>query len=616
VIHLLNILRHGLFCLLAATVLIDLSLIGFALSVSSVFWMPEKLGAFAGMSVVCLLVGALVGCLGMLMSFAVPDTSARVKVGLSILLQLLGVAVQMAGIPLGRSILVVLGWLMFLKFLESVADSINSQRANDAIRAIFYVAGFNTFIVWMILIAWPVVGLLIFLGIWLLDAFLYGYLLHSLVSDLGVYIEDVRSGRIDPSARNRSTATLFNRVSSVAAPPAEEPTGTPPDGYKVGRMPKSLPPLHDAIREGEPNKIAAELRRGADLHQKAKNDLTPLHIATMVGVMDVVDRLLRGGARLDEPAAHGLTPLFMAVQAGHLNLIGFLVSKGADVHHANHQGMTPLHWACCVPHERLKGAARVKMVEALLAQGARLEARDQQGQTPRDLAVAQGLKTVVQAIDRHLGVAPAPESSTIAPAEEEPPAPRGHQLEGCELYHLKTDLPPLHAACKLGDSEKVHWQLQAGTAVDVRAPGGLTALHVAAVSGVMAVADLLLKRGANPNETGDFGLTPLYFAIQANNVAMVGLLLTRKAEINHGNEQGRTPLHWAAAAPSPKLDGQARVKMVQMLLEKGADPGLQDQDGRTPRALAQVAGFKEVCSAIDRFLTPTAPLVADDEDDD
>lgn len=622
-VHLLNILRHGLFCLLAGSVLIDLSLIGFAAGVVSIFYASDRAMAMLGLSAICLMIGALVGCLGMLMSLAVPDSSARLKVGVAVLCELGGVVTQLAGGPfLLRQILFVLGWLMFLKFLESVADSVNSDRSNDAIRAIFYVAGFNTFIVWMILIAWPMIGALVFIGIWLLDACLYGYLLYSLVADLGVYIENVRSGRIDPTAKGKAGPTLFNRVSSVAAPPAEEPTGPAPEGWKVCRIPKSMPPLHTAVKDGDHNKITAELRGGADLHEKAKNDLTPLHIATIGGVMDLVDRLIRDGARVDEPAAHGLTALFMAVQACHLNLVGFLVSKGARLEHANQEGFTPLHWACCAPHERLKGSARVKMVETLLARGASLEAVDRAGRTPRALAEAQGLKTVVHAIDRFLGVAPvsaaSPHPQVMVPvAQEEAPPPKPRfQLEGAEMATLPEELPALHSAAKLGDTDKVNWHLQSGAKVDSKASNGLTALHIAAISGVMAVADMLLKRGALVDETSDGGLTALYFAIQANNVGMVGLLLTRKANINHQNEQGRTPLHWACALSTPKLDGQARTKMAQLLLSKGADLEIVDQGGKTPRALAQTAGNLDVVTAIDRYMAPDSPAARSAEDDD
>ena len=75
------------------------------------------------------------------------------------------------------------------------------------------------------------------------------------------------------------------------------------------------------------------------------------------------------------------------------------------------------------------------------------------------------------------------------------------------------------------------------------------------------------------------------------------MLLQRGANLNARNEQGRTPLHWACAVPSDRLEGQARVRMVQMLLSKGADAQAQDNDGCTPAQLAEKAGHDDVVAA-------------------
>lgn len=182
--------------------------------------------------------------------------------------------------------------------------------------------------------------------------------------------------------------------------------------------------------------------------------------------------------------------------------------------------------------------------------------------------------------------------------EEAPPKPARptFQMEWTGLVNLPADLPGPHEATRVGDAEKVAAMLRPGK-VDVKGPGGLTPLHVAAISGVMQVADMLLKKGANIDDACDGGLTALYFAIQSNNGNLVGLLLQRGANLNARNEQGRTPLHWACAAPSERLEGQARVRMVQMLLSKGADPEAQDNDGCTPAQLAEKAGHDDVASA-------------------
>lgn len=184
--------------------------------------------------------------------------------------------------------------------------------------------------------------------------------------------------------------------------------------------------------------------------------------------------------------------------------------------------------------------------------------------------------------------------------EDAPPAKPARpdfQMEWSGLIHLPPDLSGPHEATRVGDTEKVAAMLRPGKA-DVKGPHGMTPLHVAAISGVMQVADMLLKKGANVDDACDGGLTALYFAIQNNNNNLVGLLLMRGASLSTQNEQGRTPLHWACAVTSDRLEGQARVRMVQMLLSKGADPNAQDNEGCTPAQLAEKAGHDDVVAAL------------------
>lgn len=166
-------------------------------------------------------------------------------------------------------------------------------------------------------------------------------------------------------------------------------------------------------------------------------------------------------------------------------------------------------------------------------------------------------------------------------------------LENEERVQLPAELPVLHEAVRVGDAEKVASQLRPGR-IDQSGPGGLTPLQVAAISGVMQVADLLIRKGAVVDAPCEGGLTALYFAIQNNNANLVGLLLSRGASLSHRDDFGRTPLHWACAVPSLRLDGQARLRMVQMLLSKGADREAQDHQGKTAMQLAVEAGHDEL----------------------
>jgi len=200
---------------------------------------------------------------------------------------------------------------------------------------------------------------------------------------------------------------------------------------------------------------------------------------------------------------------------------------------------------------------------------------------------------------------PPPSGDSGAPAPPTAQAPTINQgggkalaLDGAEHAKIPPDLPEILDAVKQGDADRLEEVLKKGDSdLNETMPNGMNALHLAAVAGVMQMADLLVRRGVPVNSKMANGLTALHLAVQANNQNMVGMLLAKKGNPNQPNDEGRTPVHWCAGVEDDRLDPNNRYKMAQVLLRGGADVTVKDKDGKTPAEMAKERGDDKVAEA-------------------
>lgn len=73
-----------------------------------------------------------------------------------------------------------------------------------------------------------------------------------------------------------------------------------------------------------------------------------------------------------------------------------------------------------------------------------------------------------------------------------------------------------------------------------------------------------LESGEHPEELDDYGFTPLIESAIANKVAVAELLLKAGAQVDNTDASGRTALHWAV--------DNANLDLCQLLLKHKADP--------------------------------------------
>lgn len=150
-----------------------------------------------------------------------------------------------------------------------------------------------------------------------------------------------------------------------------------------------------------------------------------------------------------------------------------------------------------------------------------------------------------------------------------------------------------------GHLEQVVAALDHGVPVDSVDAVDQTALLAAASKNHLAIAKLLLDRGANPEYRDPAGWTPLIHATYfGSSLELISLLVEKGANVNTQNDRGVTALYLAAAG--------GHEAYVQHLLKLGADPKLATKSGYTPLRVAQANGLTKIVALLESGPAPAS----------
>lgn len=312
--------------------------------------------------------------------------------------------------------------------------------------------------------------------------------------------------------------------------------------------------LHVACEAGNAEVANVLLDHGANLQQVSKTNQLALNLACSNGHANVVQLLLERGAV--SPSA-----LWQACQSGHFDVVKVLLDNGASVDAQDIEGHTALMFASKEGH--------LAIADLLLARGANVHhTSSQTSRTALHLAAVSQPDVVALLLKK--GAAVDPENR------------RGQT--------------PLSVAVEHKQPAIVELLLQQGAKAD-RKPGDSTLVQMAIVGRQARVTELLLRYGASPSDPYAGGSSLLMIASLNGDVATVQVLLSQGAlvDINHKNKKSETALHMACQT--------GHTDVVQLLLERGANPAMKNNKGRTPLDLAKTMRHKEVV----KLMTPKAP---------
>ena len=165
--------------------------------------------------------------------------------------------------------------------------------------------------------------------------------------------------------------------------------------------------------------------------------------------------------------------------------------------------------------------------------------------------------------------------------------------------------------------EEVNACLGAGSDPMARGKSKNTPLHYAAIYNENpAVVEALLKAGADPNARNKWGSTPLHLAVGNNeNPTIIKALLNAGADVNARDRYGHAPLHAAVgrAAGSIKNDTvERRSKIIGILIDAGGDLNARTNSKRfTP---LHYAAWLRVDRMVQTLVDAGADLTALDKD--
>jgi len=160
-----------------------------------------------------------------------------------------------------------------------------------------------------------------------------------------------------------------------------------------------------------------------------------------------------------------------------------------------------------------------------------------------------------------------------------------HKPEMADVIASQVGLLNIFEASALGKTAHIIRILARGPQlVDAYSVDGFQPLGLAAFFGHKESADYLIGAGApvNASSNNPLKVTPLHSAVAGSHFAVAELLLKCGADPNLRQNGGFTPLHAAAQ------NGQ--VDLLRMLLVYGADLRIQSDDGKTALDMAKEAG--------------------------
>ncbi|XP_068786672.1 ankyrin repeat domain-containing protein 42 isoform X5 [Struthio camelus] len=310
----------------------------------------------------------------------------------------------------------------------------------------------------------------------------------------------------------------------------------PPPPPAAVKKKQNYTSVHEAVKAGDVEQLASMIKSGANINEvDLVHKFTPLHCAAHSGSLECLHWLLWHGADTTQVTVRGWTaahlaairgqdacvqdanvsdrndwkPVHFAAFHGRLGCLQLLVRWGACIDDVDNNGNLPAHLAAMEGHLHCFKFLVSKMTNVRYA----LKARNDHGETPRDLAERFYKDNVLQYID------------DVEKQEKHPETQEGLAF-------------PAHGAAFRGDLITLRRLVKSGIInMNERDDTGSTLMHKAAGQGHIHCLQWLIEMGADCDITNEAGETPKDVAKRFAQLAAVELLTQRSGDSNSDDEE-------------------------------------------------------------------------------
>lgn len=352
-------------------------------------------------------------------------------------------------------------------------------------------------------------------------------------------------------------------------------------------------PLLLAIMKGEMKLVNSLLERGADVNSKDASGQIPIFMAIEKGNEVLVSCLLEKGAKINLVDEQGKSPLILAIESGNEKLALLLLEKGADVNYRDKEDKTPLFLAI----EKESGP----LVSALLERGADINITDAKGQTPLMLAIENNASWIptllekganVNVVDKEgktpLFLAILKKNEALTSLLLEKGAEVNYKFQEQSLtdvafskgYYFLVTLLVKKGGILGGYSIVTAMKRMVEKAKEVRSIGKMQDYQI--VKG-------LISEGVGLSATDEDGDTILHVLVKFYNAKLgylLNLALQKGANPNIRDKKGRTPLYYAALGTN--------LGLIRLLIAHGANVNIADENMVTPYQLVTMLASVQV----------------------